>query len=74
MVSLSYLEMTLWILGYPVQALQKSFEVLDLHQQVSHAYSLAFALSIVARLHQFRRAELLIQEESVAGGFRRGLF
>src|SRR6516164_3928341 len=36
MVSLSYQAITLWLLGYPSQALQKSFEALDLHQKVSH--------------------------------------
>jgi adenylate cyclase len=61
-VSLSYQAMNLWILGYPSQALQRSFEALDLHQKVSHAYSLAFALSIVSRVHQFRREEHLVQE------------
>jgi adenylate cyclase len=62
MVSLSYQAMNLWMLGYPSQALQRSFEALDLHQKVSHAYSLAFTLSLVSRLHQFRREEHLVQE------------
>jgi adenylate cyclase len=62
MVSLSYQALNLWILGYPSQALQRSCEALDLHQQVSHAYSLANTLASVARLHQFRREERLVQE------------
>jgi predicted ATPase len=62
MVSLSYQAMNLWILGYPSQALQRSFAALDLHQKVSHAYSLAFALSLMSRVHQLRREEHLVQE------------
>jgi predicted ATPase len=62
MVSLTYMAMTLWILGYPVQALQKSSEALDLHQQISHSYSLVFILTSIARLHQFCREGVLVQE------------
>ena len=43
-VCLSYLAWTLWLLGYPDQALTRSHEALTLAQQLSHAYSLEFAL------------------------------
>src|SRR5262249_11118899 len=77
MGSLSYQAITLWMLGYPSQALQKSFEALDLHQKVSHPYSLVFTLAVASRLHQFRREEHLVHERidaslalSAAQGFR----
>ena len=35
---------TLWFLGYPDQALKRSHEALALAQELSHPYSLAYAL------------------------------
>jgi predicted ATPase len=49
------LALALWQLGYPDQAMQRSQETLSLAQEVSHPYSLATALIIVAILHQHRR-------------------
>jgi len=46
---------TLWLLGYPDQALQKSQEAITLIQELSHPFSLASALDFTALLHQFRR-------------------
>jgi predicted ATPase/class 3 adenylate cyclase len=54
-VCLSYLAWTLWYLGYPEQALQKNREALNLAEELTHPYSLAFALNFSAWLHQFRR-------------------
>jgi predicted ATPase/class 3 adenylate cyclase len=45
----------LWGLGYPEQALKRVEEALTLAQEFSHPFSLAYAISCVARLHQFRQ-------------------
>ena len=47
--------MTLWLLGYPAQAVARTHEVLVLAQELSHPYSLAFAQSMVAIVAQFCR-------------------
>ena len=41
--------------GYPDQALKRSRGALSLAQQISHPYSLAYALGIAAAFHQFRK-------------------
>ena len=55
MACLSYDATALWLLGHSQQALQRSQVALTLAENISHPYSLAFALNMVARLHQFRR-------------------
>jgi class 3 adenylate cyclase/tetratricopeptide (TPR) repeat protein len=45
---------TLWLLGYPDQALVRSQEALALAQELSHAYSLGLALCHAAVLHVWR--------------------
>jgi len=50
-----YAAWTLWFLGYPDQALQRSHEALRLARELSHPLSLAMALSFATRLHQLRR-------------------
>jgi TOMM system kinase/cyclase fusion protein len=51
----------LWGLGYPEQALKRSQEALTLAQELSHPFSMGYALSCSARLHQFRREALTTQ-------------
>jgi predicted ATPase len=63
---LSYVAWTLWLLGYPEQALQRSREALTLAQALSHPFSLADALCWAATLHCFRREEPLAQEQAEA--------
>jgi predicted ATPase len=53
--SLTYAALVLWILGYPDQALKRIHEALILAQELSHPFSLAFALNSACVLHQFRR-------------------
>ena len=53
-------------LGYPDQALKRSQEALTLAQELSHPFSLAFALDFAAWLHQFRREGQAAQERAEA--------
>jgi predicted ATPase len=52
---LIFLSWTLCLLGYPDQALARAHEALALARNVSHPFSLAFALNTAATVHQFRR-------------------
>jgi class 3 adenylate cyclase/tetratricopeptide (TPR) repeat protein len=61
---LSYEIWTLWLLGYPDQALKKSQAGLVLAQELSHPFSLAFALTFAAQLHRFRREVQATQERA----------
>jgi class 3 adenylate cyclase/predicted ATPase len=63
---LSFGAMTLWHLGYPDQALKSSQEALTRAQELSHPFSLAYALDVAALLHQFRRERQLTQERAEA--------
>ena len=56
----------LWFLGYPDQALQRSHEALTLAQELSHPFSLAYALGCAAALHQLRREVQAAQERTEA--------
>jgi predicted ATPase len=63
---LGILSLTLWFLGYPDQALQRSHEALALAQASSHPYSLARALANAAALHALRREWQVLQERAEA--------
>ncbi|HEV8716962.1 MAG TPA: AAA family ATPase, partial [Candidatus Binatia bacterium] len=63
---LTYAALTLWLLGYPDQALERSHQALTLAQELSHPYSLAFTLSYGATLHQLRRERQAVQEQAGA--------
>jgi len=52
---LGYDALTLWLLGYPEQAVQRSHAALSLAQQWGHPYTTASALRFAAVLRQFRR-------------------
>jgi class 3 adenylate cyclase/predicted ATPase len=56
----------LWVLGYPDQALKRTHEALALAQELSHPFSLAFALVWAALLHLCRREGRLVQERAEA--------
>jgi DNA-binding SARP family transcriptional activator/predicted ATPase len=56
----------LWFLGYPDQALQRSREAQALAEQLSHPFSLAFALFTGSALHQFRREPKAAQQTAEA--------
>jgi adenylate cyclase len=55
---------TLWHLGYPQQALQKSQEAVALSYEVAHPISQVVALAYTAMLHQFRLEEHAAQEQA----------
>ena len=57
---------TLWLLGYPEQALARSHEALALAQELSHPFSLAWALSWRLRLVSCRRDVPAVQEQAEA--------
>jgi TOMM system kinase/cyclase fusion protein len=61
-VCLCHAAFTLWLLGYPDQALQRSHETLALARELEHPYSLAFGLIWVAMLHQVRGEGAATQE------------
>jgi predicted ATPase len=56
----------LWMLGYPAQALAKTQEALTLARELSHPFSLVYALGFAARLHQYRREGQQTQERAEA--------
>jgi predicted ATPase len=51
----SYLASTLWNLGYPQQALERTQQALNRAQELSHPFSLALALPFASMLHLHRR-------------------
>jgi hypothetical protein len=57
---------TLWILGYPEQALAHIHEALALVQELSHPYSLAYAWCHAALVSQLRRDVLAVHEQAEA--------
>jgi predicted ATPase len=66
LVSLSYAALTLWLRGYPDQALRRSHEALTLARRLSHPFSLASALDLAAILYQSRREGQAAQERAEA--------
>jgi len=58
--------MTLWLLGYPAQALARLHNALALAQELSHPYSLAFAWCVAAFIYQFRRDVPVVHAQAQA--------
>jgi predicted ATPase len=58
--------MTLWLLGYPEQALARLHEALALAQGLSHPFSLAFAWCVAAIVSQCRRGVPVVHEQAEA--------
>ena len=61
-----YAALTLWLLGYPEQALARLHEALALAHELSHPYSLAFARCWAAYVSQFRRDVPAVHEQAEA--------
>ena len=55
LVCLVYAAWSLWLRGYPDQALDRIHQALALTQQCSHSFCQAFALTFAVMLHWFRR-------------------
>ena len=60
--NLTYASWTLWLLGYADQALKRGYEALTWAQELSHSFSLAFALTGAAETHLLRREWQAAQE------------
>jgi hypothetical protein len=58
--------LTLWSLGYPVQAMQRSQESLAQAQALTHTPSLIFARHFAASLHYFWREAPVVQAQAEA--------
>jgi predicted ATPase len=63
---LCFASSTLWHLGYPEQALQRSQEAVALAAGLSHPFSLATTLGHAALLNLFRRDEQVARERAEA--------
>ncbi|MFQ5813233.1 MAG: AAA family ATPase [Anaerolineae bacterium] len=63
---LSHAAWALWLLGYPDQALKRCQEALILAEELSHPFSIVFALNFAAVLHQFRQERQAVKERSEA--------
>src|SRR5713101_4509454 len=61
-IGFSQLAHVLWLLGYPDQALGRVHEALSLARELSHPFSLAYALSFAAEIHRLRREQQVAQE------------
>lgn len=64
MTCLSVGSWVLWFLGYPEQAAKRSQEALALVQNLSHPFSLGYALTCSSLLHQLRREARLSQKQA----------
>jgi predicted ATPase/class 3 adenylate cyclase len=62
----AYASWTLWLLGYPDQALVRLREALALAHMLSHPYSLAFVCCVAAYVGQFRRDVPTVHEHAEA--------
>jgi predicted ATPase len=62
----TYAATTLWLLGYPEQALARLYDALALAHELSHPYSLAIAQVTAAYVYQFRRNVLAVYEQAEA--------
>ena len=63
---LTQLSWALWMLGYPEQALTRSRQACELAQNLSHPYSLTYALVFASALSMFRREAQRVQEQAEA--------
>jgi class 3 adenylate cyclase/predicted ATPase len=61
-----YAARTLWLLGYPDQALARAHDALALAQELSHPFSLAYAWCCAAMVSQYRRDVPAVHEHAEA--------
>ena len=60
------MQLTLWFLGYPEQALAHVHDALALAHELSHPFSLGFARLFAAFVYQWRRDMPAVQEQAEA--------
>jgi TOMM system kinase/cyclase fusion protein len=66
---LTYGAWSLWLLGYPDQALVRAEDAITMASKISHPFSMTRALNWAAMLHQFRRETQKVQaraQEAIA--------
>jgi predicted ATPase len=63
---LSHAAWTLWLLGYPDQALKRAYQALTLAQELSHPLSVAWTLFCAAVLYRHRQEWQATQEQAEA--------
>ena len=56
-----YAAWSLWMRGYPDRALTQIYEILSLAQELSHPFTVAYALTTVIQLHLLRREGQAVQ-------------
>ncbi|HEV8715823.1 MAG TPA: hypothetical protein VGX03_23715 [Candidatus Binatia bacterium] len=61
-----WITLVLWFLGYPDQALARSYEAITLARETSHSFSLGFALDGAVWVHRLRREGQATQEQAEA--------
>jgi GNAT superfamily N-acetyltransferase len=54
-----WITLPLWFLGYPDQALRRSYEAITLARETAHSFSLGFALDSAAWIHRLRHGYVL---------------
>jgi predicted ATPase len=62
----SWTAVTLWLLGYPDQALRRAHEALTLAQELAHPFSVVYALTWTAMVHLSRREVPGVHERAEA--------
>jgi predicted ATPase len=62
----SFAVRAIWVLGYPDQALQNIDEALNQAQELTHPFSLVYALAMATVVHSFRREAQAVQERAEA--------
>jgi predicted ATPase len=62
-VYLGYSAWHLWMSGYPDQALHTMHQAIQLGQQLTHPYTLGFALTFAAMLYQWQRETQGVQKQ-----------
>jgi len=60
----TFVALSIWVLGYPDQALQSIHKALTLAQELNHPFSRAFALNWAATIHQYRREAQAVRERA----------
>jgi predicted ATPase len=66
-LSLSWAALSLWSLGFPQQAADRSAQAIILAREIGHPFSQAYALTFDAVLHQHRREWMTVETRADEG-------